>query len=163
MPTGARDREGELVARWLNGQASLAEVRGYTEEELAGIAQVAFAYFCQGKYDHATILFDGLAAIAPRVCYYRKALGAVALARGEYDAALHHWDDAIRVDTSDAEAYLGRAEAYLGLGRAQDARADLLRAERWGKGGPLGKRATAYLKALSRAGVQRGRSAAHGA
>ena len=51
------------VDRWLAGKVTLAEVRGYSSEELTAIAEVGFAYFAQGKYEQAAVVFDGLAAV----------------------------------------------------------------------------------------------------
>jgi tetratricopeptide (TPR) repeat protein len=137
-----------MAQRWLQGRMSLAELRGYSEEELAAIAEIGFAYFAQGKYEQAGIVFDGLCALEPKAAYHRKALGAIALAQGRYQPALGHYDDAVRLDGADAEAFLGRAEAYLGLGRPRDAEADFQRAKKIDPDSFHGRRAAALLAAL---------------
>lgn len=154
MANGA-DPQQAVVERWLAGKASLAELRGYREEELQAFAEIGYAYFAQGKYDQAAILFDGLCAIDPRNNYPRKALGAVALAQAQHQAALSHFDEAVRLDGDDAEAYLGRAEANLGLGKRKDAEADLQRARKCGQESAPGRRAAAFLKALKSANSRR--------
>lgn len=138
----------QLVAQWLAGRATLAEVRGYGADELAAIADVGFAYFAQGKYEQAAIVLEGLAALDPRSAWYRKALGAVALAQGQFEAAVRRYDEAVGISAVDAEAYLGRAEAYLGLGKRKDAEADLQRARKCGQESAFGRRAAAFLKAM---------------
>ena len=146
---------GNLVDRWLAGKVTLAELRGYSEDELVAIAEIGFGYFAQGKYDSANTVFEGLAAIQPRIVYHRKALGAIANARSKFSAALQHFDAAVQLDANDAEAWLGHGEAQLGLKRPREAELDFVRAKRCGQESALGLRADAFLRALKSSPIRR--------
>ena len=45
----------------------IENLRPHAEEELAAVSEIGFAYFMQGKYDQAAIVFEGLVALQPRL------------------------------------------------------------------------------------------------
>jgi tetratricopeptide (TPR) repeat protein len=112
------------AAAWLRGEVSLAALRGYTEEELASVAELGYALFRQGSLDLATTVFEGLAALTGRE-YPLRALAAIAVAGRRYADALPLLDAAIERSRSALAGRLLRAEALLHLGRYTDAQDDL--------------------------------------
>jgi eukaryotic-like serine/threonine-protein kinase len=59
------------------------------------------------------------------------------MAAGKNDAAVHEWSLALDEDAENAEAYLGRATAFIRLDRADRALVDLDQAADWATGGPI--------------------------
>jgi tetratricopeptide (TPR) repeat protein len=112
------------AAAWLRGEVSLAALRGYSEAELAAVAEVGYALFRQGRHDLAGTVFEGLAALTGRE-YPLRALAAIAVAGRRYADALPLLDAAIARSRSSFAARLLRAEALSRLGRYADAQADL--------------------------------------
>ncbi len=58
------------------------------------------------------------------------------MALGRFSEAARGWTEALSYDPEDPEAYLGRARAFLRLGRRDQARADLEQAADWAVGRP---------------------------
>jgi len=112
------------VAAWGRGEVSLAALRGYSEEELAAVAELGYACFRQGRHDLATTIFEGLASLTGRE-YPLRALGAIAVATGRAADALPLLDAAVSRAPAGLAARLLRAEARARLGRYGEAIADL--------------------------------------
>ena len=119
-PSGAAAQ----AAAWRRGEVSLAALRGYSEEELAAVAEVGYALFRQGLHDLARTMFEGLAALTGRE-YPLRALAAIAVAARRWADALPLLDAAIARSSSGVAGRLLRAEALTQLGRYADAQADL--------------------------------------
>ena len=113
------------VQKWAEGKATLKEVRGYTDEELYAVARTAHAFFHQGKVAEARTIFQGLFAVSPRDAYFARALAVVEYASGNPEGSLAAYEVAVKLDPSDAAAYLGRAEVLLATGQKGRAAEDL--------------------------------------
>jgi len=136
----------ELLQRWAERKATLKEVRGYSDEELYSIAQLAHQFFMQGKVEEARTLFQGLYAICPTDVYFAKALGVVELAVGNVQDALAAFDIAVRLSPQDASVLIGRAEVKLAMKQRKPAAEDLLLAlKRLSPKSKLHKKAQALL------------------
>lgn len=119
----ARERDPELelerspaaaVRKWARGEATLRELKGYTDEELYCISQLGYTLFLNGKIRDARILFEGLVAIDPRNEYYYRALGVVYHREGDAERALRQFGHAITVSgRRSAAAYINRAEVHI--------------------------------------------------
>lgn len=57
-----------------DGEATLKDVRGYTDEELYSIARMGYFFFHQGKLEAARTIFQGL-SINPVDAYFRQGAG----------------------------------------------------------------------------------------
>lgn len=121
------------VARWAEGSASLAEVKGYSEEELYSIAQHAYALFLNGKFQDAQTVFEGLVALDPRNDYYYRALGVVYHRRGDAERALRQFTHALKVAPRSVAAYVNRAEVHISRREIDRALEDLDQAIRVGR------------------------------
>jgi tetratricopeptide (TPR) repeat protein len=124
LPAGAPAGAAAQAAAWLRGEVSLAALRGYSEEELAAVAEVGYALFRQGQHDLARTIFEGLASLTGHE-YPLRALAAIAVAGQRYADALPLLDAAIARSSSGVAARLLRAEALAQLGRYGEAQADL--------------------------------------
>jgi tetratricopeptide (TPR) repeat protein len=101
------------VRRWATGEATLQEIKGYTEEELYFIAQQGYTLFLNGKIKDAQVIFEGLVAVDPRNDYYYRALGVVYHRLGDAERALRQFTHAITVAPKSAAAYVNRAEVHI--------------------------------------------------
>jgi Flp pilus assembly protein TadD len=144
------ERLGSVVRKWAEKEATLQDVRGYTDEELYAIARTAYAYFHQGRSEDARVLFQGLFAVNPMDPYFARALGVVEFAAGDSQAALAAWDEAIKLAPNDPSVWVGRAEVRLVSGERAGAEEDLRRAGRVApRGHPLRGKIDALLRVLA--------------
>lgn len=102
------------VQRWARGEATLRELKGYSDEELYCISQLGYTLFLNGKIRDARIVFEGLVAIDPRNEYYYRALGVVYHREGDAERALRQFSHAITVSAKrSVAAYINRAEVHI--------------------------------------------------
>ena len=120
-----RARLSELIAQWGQGQVSLKQMIGMSDEELYAIANQGYHLFVQGKNDPARVLFEGLVAIDPRNAYYYRALGAIYWRIKEPQLAVRQFTYAIRVAPREISSYINRAEVYVAQRQFKLARSDL--------------------------------------
>jgi predicted Zn-dependent protease len=154
-PAAPAPQAAAQAGAWLRGEVSLAALRGYSEEELAAVAEVGYALFRQGQHDLARTVFEGLAALTGRE-YPLRALAAIAVANRRYADALPLLDAAIDRSRAALAGRLLRAEALVHLGRYADAQVDLdwivRTAPRDDEEEGLRRRAAAMRRRLSRPG-----------
>jgi len=105
---------------------SLAEARGYDAAMLYGLAEIAHHYLASGGVRIGLVLFEGLAAIAPEVAYFRLGLGFALDRSGRTDEAMRAYELAIALDPADGRAELNLAELLLEKGDRAAARARLI-------------------------------------
>jgi type III secretion system low calcium response chaperone LcrH/SycD len=123
-----QSRSDALVQRWIDGRATLREVRGYTDQELYAMARVGYVYYYQGKVEQARVVFQGLYAVDPLNAYFARALGVVEFAAGNPKGALAAYDAAIKLAPQEPGALVGRAEVRLAGGQRSLAIDDLRQA-----------------------------------
>jgi Flp pilus assembly protein TadD len=136
----------KILPRWAQGQVTLKEIKGYTDDELYAIAHTGYFFLMQGKNDEARTLFEGLVAIDPRNDYYYRALGVIFHKLGDVERALRQFSYAIRVAPRSPAAYVNRAEVAIAQGSHADALADLQKA--WQLLGPKDDRLARKVRAL---------------
>ena len=143
---------GKAVQRWANGEQTLMQLKGYSEEELYSIAQQGYTLFLNGKIKDARTIFEGLVAIDPRNDYYYRALGVVYHRLGDAERALRQFDHAITVAPRSAAAYVNRAEVHISRRDYARALADLASAVQVSGdlSVPIARKALALQKLLRR-------------
>ena len=95
----------------------------WSEDEVYLVAGRAYELAMQGQYSDAAIVFDGLAAIAPRNHYVRCALAALCTQLGQPDTAMA----VLSAGPDSPQAAQLRVEALLELSRFDEAKRELLR------------------------------------
>lgn len=120
-----QERMRKLVSQWSQGQASLKQIVGLSEQELYAIANQGYLLFMQGKTESARVVFEGLVAVDPRNAYYYRALGAVYWRLKEPQKAVKQFTYAIRVAPKETSSYVNRAEVYIAQRQFDAARKDL--------------------------------------
>jgi Flp pilus assembly protein TadD len=140
------------VRRWAKGEATLQEIKGYSEEELYVIAQHGYTLFLNGKVKDAQVVFEGLVAIDPRNDYYYRALGVVYHRQGDAERALRQFTHAITVSPKAPAGYVNRAEVHIARRDFERALADLTTAVQVADdlSLPIARKALALSKLLRR-------------
>mgnify|MGYP001618377184 CR=1 FL=1 len=131
-PIDLENMSGTAVRAWANGEATLQELKGYTEEELYFIAQHAYTLFLNGKIKDAQAIFEGLVAVNPRNDYYYRAVGVLHHSQGDIERALRQFTHATTVAPESPSGYVNRAEVHIARRDFEPALLDLDRAIRVG-------------------------------
>lgn len=131
------------------GQTTLQQFRGYSDESLMAVARQAITLFMQGKVAPARLILRGLCAVNPKDAYFARLLGVAECASGDLDWALASFDEAIRLAPEDPSGYVGRAEVFVAMRRRAQARDDLTRAVALSGDPRMTAKAHAMLVALS--------------
>jgi tetratricopeptide (TPR) repeat protein len=98
---------------------------GWTPEEIYLLADRGYAFYRQGRYQEAAVIFDGLVALDPKNVYCRTALAAIFLCMGDAERAASELTVLLEQNPADHEARARRCEAYCELKRWDEARRDL--------------------------------------
>ncbi len=109
---------------------TIAEARGYEEEDLFALAEVGYHYIRNGGYKLAEVIFQGLTEIAPSEVYFALALGLTQDYLGKKEGARLHYGRALKLDPRDPRPELNLAELDLEAGNKSRAIERLRRAER---------------------------------
>lgn len=110
---------------WVSGKISLGSAAGWAADEIRLVAELGFALAQNGRNHEAITVFEGLNTLAPATPYFEAALGSLWLRENHPARALAHINAAIADNPDDIMSYVNRGEAYLRLGKYDDARRDL--------------------------------------
>jgi tetratricopeptide (TPR) repeat protein len=97
----------------------------WTEAEIYLLADRGYAFYKQGLYDEAGIIFNGLTILDPLNAYCRTALAAVCLAVGDVHRAINELSFLLNQNPADHDARARRGEAYCMLKSWNEARQEL--------------------------------------
>lgn len=98
---------------------------GWTPEEVYLLAERGYAFYRQGCYQEAAVIFEGLTVLDPLNSYCRTALAAVSLALGDAQRAVSELSLLLNRNPADHETRARRCEAYCDLRSWPEARQDL--------------------------------------
>ncbi|MDE0659718.1 MAG: SycD/LcrH family type III secretion system chaperone [Gammaproteobacteria bacterium] len=112
----------ELARRCLGSGATLADVRGYTNDEMEAVYAFAHNAYRQGKYEDAAKLFHFLAENDHTDGRFWMGLGACLHMTGGHDQAVAAYAVAAVLDATNPEPPLRAAECYLATGALDGAR-----------------------------------------
>ncbi len=98
---------------------------GWTDEEIYRVADRGYAFYRQGRYNEAGIIFSGLTVLDPLNTYCRTALAAVCLVMGDAQGAVNELSFVLQQNAADHAARARRCEAYCALGNWPEAQQDL--------------------------------------
>jgi tetratricopeptide (TPR) repeat protein len=119
---------------------------GWTEEEVYLLADRGYAFYRQGCYREAAVVFEGLTALDPLNAYCRTALAAVCLETGDAARAVSELSFLLNLNPADQDARARRCEAYCQMRNWSEAGRDLAILRRNGERHHV-PRLTARLKA----------------
>ena len=96
----------------------------WSQDEIFLVAQRGHALFLQGRYEEATIIFEGLRTVDPTNVYCANALAALYIRNGQVSRAVELLGRILETYPDDVQSRARRCEALLMLGRLGDARKD---------------------------------------
>jgi len=106
----------------INGETTLQEVKGFSQEQMEAIYSVAYNFYQVGKYQDATQVFSWLGLFNPFVPKYWMGLGASLQMAKEFERALHAYAvAALTSEPEDPTPHLHAGECYLGTGNLEEA------------------------------------------
>jgi predicted Zn-dependent protease len=97
----------------------------WTDQEIYLVADRGFAFFKQGCYQEAGIIFEGLTTLDPLNAYCRKALATVCMVVNNPQRAVRELSMVLNQNPADHDARVRRCEAYCSLQSWDQARQDL--------------------------------------
>lgn len=103
----------EIVERLLDGELTLGQSLGLTNDDLYRIAHVGYHLMNMGKLDDAKRIYAGLVAANPYDSVFRCQLGAVHHRLGELDEAVREYTQALCFNIANVDALTGRGMVYL--------------------------------------------------
>ena len=103
----------EILYRFLEDKASLAELKGMKKEELYQLAEVGYVKFKHGRVDEAEKIFQGLIVLDHRNAYFHAVMGAIHQKRTRMVEAIVEYTQALRLNRRDTTSYVNRGEIYL--------------------------------------------------
>ena len=98
---------------------------GWTAEEIYLLAERGYAFYRQGHYQEAAVIFEGIKALDPLNLYARTALAAICLELGDAERAVDELSFLLHSNPADHEVRARRCEAYCHSGKWAEARQDL--------------------------------------
>ncbi len=101
--------------------ANWSEILGWNEEHFAEFRFSGFSFLREGKYEKARLFFEALVLLNSQSIYDRQTLGALYLQMGDNEKALHHLNEALRLDSTDEPTLLNKTKALFMLGQRAEA------------------------------------------
>lgn len=132
---------------------SIAESRGYRDEDLHALAEIGYHYLRSGGLKLSAVIFEGLTAIQPEGAFYWLALGLTRDHLGDKLEAKRAYERAAQLQPTDPRPELNLAELALEAGDRARAGALLRRAEAKAEAAgdqPLVRKARALLALAGR-------------
>ena len=115
MTPEQKEENIEKLKKFISGEMTWSEVRGYPKAFLKEIARLAYFHYQKADYQTAEQLFKGLAIIDHTNWYYRGALGAVYQKQKLYDEAIGEYDMALYLNNKEITTLTNRGECHLHL------------------------------------------------
>ena len=98
---------------------------GWTNEEIYLLAERAYAFYRQGSYQEAGIIFSALVVLDPSNAYCRMALAGLCMLTGDYRRAVEELSAVLQQSPANHSARARRCEAYCELRNWDKVREDM--------------------------------------
>lgn len=115
IPKKKKEEDLKKFEKFVAGEMTWAEIKGYPKALLKLLAQTAYMKFKSGDYKLAESLFKGLSVIDHTNWYYRTALGAIYQKQKLYDQAIEEFNIALSLNDKEISSFTNRGECYLNL------------------------------------------------
>lgn len=123
-PEKRRDADLKFL-KFLTGEVTWAELKGYPKDMLRQFAWYAFHQYQRKEYHSAEVLFKGLAILDHTNWYYRAALGATYQKQKNFDSAIQEYSKALLLKENELSSLANRAECYLLTHQEEEALKDI--------------------------------------
>lgn len=124
IPRGKKEEDLRKLEKFVSGEMTWAEIKGYPRALLKELAQIAYLKYKSQDYKTAETLFKGLSIIDHTNWYYRSALGAIYQKQGLFEQAIEEYTIALSLNEKDLSTLANRGECHLKLENFQDALGD---------------------------------------
>ncbi len=108
-----RKRLVEILNGFFEDKISLAELRGYSKEQLFTLAETGYIKFKHGRVDEAEKIYQSLIVLDHRNSYFHSIMGAIHQKKKRPVEAILEYSQAIQIDRADVTSYVNRGEIYL--------------------------------------------------
>lgn len=115
IPDKKKEEDLKKFEKFVAGEMTWAEIKGYPKALLKLLAQLAYTKFQMGDYRLAESLFKGLSIIDHSNWYYRTALGAIYQKQKLYDQAIEEFNVALMLNEKEISSLTNRGECYIHL------------------------------------------------
>jgi len=127
-PVTGKEVTPEELKKFIRGEITLAQLEGFSREQLYYFAELGYTMFKSGRLDEACKIFEGLVMYNPYDGYFHSALGAIYQKLKRYEEAIKQYDLAVRFNPKDTCSYTNRGETYLLLGNLNEAQSNFKKA-----------------------------------
>ncbi len=120
----------EIVA-WLQDpedDRNLAEMGGYTVDDIAGLAEIGYNLLQQGKLEDALAIYQGVYSLDSKSPWGASSLGCIFQKMERYGEALQMYREALDIEPSDVHCLANRGEIQFRMGHLLAAAEDLQKA-----------------------------------
>lgn len=114
--------EAEAMIR---GEVTLGAFLGLKNEDLYRFAETGHQLLQAGSTQQALKIFEGLVAASPHDSVFHTQLAATYMTLERFDEAFDAYDQALKFNSSNVDALVGRGEVFLRRGKVPEALADL--------------------------------------
>lgn len=121
IPEEKKAENFEKFKKFIVGQMTWADIKGYPKEFLKHLADVAYLKYRKKEYGLAEILFKGLSIIDHTNWYYRAALGAIYQQQELYHQAIEEYSLALKKNGEEMSSLTNRGECYMKLKNNREA------------------------------------------
>jgi tetratricopeptide (TPR) repeat protein len=116
--------------------------------DLASLMRAGMTYLDSGRFEEAREIFSAIRSRYPSERNAEIGLGSTCFSEGQFEAAVGHYLQALKLNPCDAYAYALLGESQIFLGKASAARVSLWRACEIDPKGPYGRLAQTLLRLL---------------
>jgi tetratricopeptide (TPR) repeat protein len=114
-------------AAWLQDPddgRTLAELSGYSAEDLAGLAEIGYNLLQQGKLEDALVIYQGVYSLDPLSQWGASSIGCIYQRMGRDEDALGMYNEALQIQPNDVHVLANRGELLFRRGRLLEAADD---------------------------------------
>jgi len=103
----------EAFQGFLEGDLTLAQLEGFSAEDLYQVADMGYDLLSEGRLEDAKKIFEGLYCYNPFDAYFHTALGSIYHRMDELDSAYEHYLSAVELYDEDVQTWTNLGEVAL--------------------------------------------------
>lgn len=108
-----RQRLVDLLQKFIDDKLSLAELKGFTREQIFNLAETGYIKFKHGRVDEAKKIYETLVVLDHRNAYFHSVMGAIQQKLVRPVEAILAFSRALQINPKDAASAVNRGELYL--------------------------------------------------
>jgi tetratricopeptide (TPR) repeat protein len=108
-----RRRLVEILQKFFDDKISMAEMRGFSKENLLTLAETGYVKFKHGRITEAEKIYQSLIVLDHRNGYFHSVMGAIHQKQSRPVDAILEFARALECNENDVCSYVNRGEIYL--------------------------------------------------